>query len=205
MADKNDQMILCIKSEYLFTANNPKWNGLKTDNLDYIYKTLLEESEFRRRGDLEEDPNYKQIIPQVILRYKSEAGETSYFLHKQVDGGETRLNQLCPLPLGGHVEEFDIGQEKDLIQSALDRELFEEADVQSKVIDKKFLGLIYIEDENPVNHVHIGLVYIFDLDGKDVKIKETEKLEDIGFIDLDYLKTNINTLNFWSRKIVENL
>lgn len=200
MADKNDQMILCIESEYLFTDSHPKWDGLKTDQLDELYALLLEKSEFRRRGDLEEDPSYKQIIPQVVLKHKDK-----YFLHKQVAGGESRLNALCPLPLGGHVEEFDLGQDKDLIQSALERELFEEADVKSNIINREFLGLIYIEDENPVNHVHVGLAYIFDLDGDDVKIKETDKLEDVGFVDVDYLRKNIDTLTYWSRVIVDKL
>lgn len=203
--NKNDQIILSIKSDILFTETHPKWNGLKTDQLDEMYQLLLDNSEFLRRGDLEEDPNFKQIIPQVILRFKDFNGVDKYFLHKQVAGGETRLNALCPLPLGGHVEEFDLGQDKDIIQSALERELFEEADVQSNIIGRTFLGLIYLEDENPVNHVHVGLAYIFDLDGMDVTIKEIDKLEDIGFVSLQYLLENIDTLTFWSRVIAKEL
>ena len=106
--------------------------------------------------------------------------------------------------MGGHIEEFDIKDGKDIFEVALDRELHEEADIKSKITGKKFLGLIYIEDENPVNHVHIGLVYVYDLDGTDVHIKE-EGLEDIGFVSLDYLKTNEETLTFWSRVIIYHL
>lgn len=193
---KLDQKVLCIATEKLF--NKVKWNGIKTDNLDYYYQLLLEHSEFKVRGVLEDDPRYKQIIPQIILRYQSK-----YFLHRQIGATEQRLNNLCPLPLGGHIEEFDMVDDgKDLIQTAMYRELYEEADVQARITKTTFLGLLYIEDENPVNHVHVGLVYIFDLDSDNVEIHE-EGLETIGFVDLDYLIQNRETLTYWSRIIVD--
>jgi len=194
---KHQQKILCINSDKLFRLG--KWNGLQTESLDEYLNILREESEFKVRAELEEDPSYKQIIAQVLLRYKDK-----YFLHKQVNKTEERLNSLCPLPLGGHIEEFDIVKDKDIFEIALDRELHEEAEVKSKILKKEFLGLVYIEDENPVNHVHVGLFYVYDLDGNDVHIKE-EGLEDIGFVSLDYLKTNKETLTFWSRVVIYHL
>lgn len=194
---KHQEKILCIQSDKLFSLG--KWNGLQTENLDKYLEILKEESEFRVRAELEEDPSYKQVIAQVVLRYKDK-----YFLHKQVNRTEERLNSLCPLPLGGHIEEFDIVKGKDIFEIALDRELHEEADVKSKIVKKDFLGLVYIEDENPVNHVHVGLFYIYDLDGSDVHIRE-EGLEDIGFVSLEYLKTNKETLTFWSRVVIYHL
>jgi predicted NUDIX family phosphoesterase len=191
------EKILCISSDKLFRLG--KWNGLQTENLDQYLKLLNEESEFRVREELEQDDSYKQIIAQVILRYKDK-----YFLHKQVDKSEERLNSLCPLPLGGHIEEFDIVKGKNIFDVALERELHEEVDLGSKVVKKDFLGLVYIEDENPVNHVHVGLFYVYDLDGMDVHIRE-EGLEEIGFVSLDYLKTNKETLTFWSRVVIYHL
>lgn len=191
------QKILCIRSDILF--RNGKWNGLKTDNLEEYYKLLVNESEFCVREQLENDPSYKQIIPQVILRNKNK-----YFLHRQINVTEKRLNSLCPLPLGGHVEEFDLNKSQDLIQTALERELMEEAEIKSKIVKKEFKGLIYLEDENPVNHVHIGLIYIFDLDGRDVSIKE-DGLENIGFVGISYLRKHKAELTFWSRIIIEKL
>lgn len=190
-----DDRILCIKSKTLFKEG--KWNGLKKDNLKYYYSFLIKESEFKRRGDLEEDPSYKQIIPQVILRY-----DNKYFVHRQVAAGEKRLNGLCPLPLGGHVEEFDLNHEEDLLQTCLNRELHEEAEVKANIINKEFMGLIYIEGENPVNYVHMGLFYIFDLDGNDVKMRE-EGLETIGWVDKKYLEEHINELTYWSRVFIK--
>lgn len=194
---KHQEKILCIQSDKLFRLG--KWNGLQTESLDEYLKILREESEFKVRAELEEDSSYKQIIAQVVLRYKDK-----YFLHKQVNRTEERLNSFCPLPLGGHIEEFDIVEGKDIFEIALDRELHEEVEIKSNILKKEFLGLVYIEDENPVNHVHVGLFYLYDLDGTDVHTKE-EGLEDIGFVSLDYLKTNKETLTFWSRVVIYHL
>lgn len=196
MSDHTEK-ILCISTDNLFRLG--KWSGLKTEGLEKYIKLLNEESEFRVRRDLESDSSYKQVIAQVILRYKDK-----YFLHRQVDKSEERLNSLCPLALGGHTEELDLVEGKDILDVALDRELHEEVDLQSKILKKELLGLIYIEDENPVNAVHVGLFYVYDLDGTDVHTKE-EGLEDIGFVSLDYLKSNKETLTFWSRVVIYHL
>ena len=191
-----DEKILCIKEETLFKYG--KWNGLMTSTPQKYLNLLRENGEFRARQELENDPEYKQIIAQVILRYKDK-----YFLHRQVKRNEERLNSLCPLPLGGHIEEVDSNSD-DILETALERELHEEVDLKSNIVKKSYLGLIYLEDDNPVNFVHVGFVYIFDLDGADVHVKE-EGLEDIGFVSLDYLKTNSEKLTYWSRIIIYHL
>ena len=191
-----DEKILCIKGETLF--KDGKWNGLLTSDSQKYLSLLRENGEFRVRKELENDPEYKQIIAQVILRYKDK-----YFLHRQVKRNEERLNSLCPLPLGGHIEQVDSNSD-DILETALERELHEEVDLKSNIVKKSYLGLIYLEDDNPVNFVHVGFVYIFDLDGADVHVKE-EGLEDIGFVSLDYLKTNSEKLTYWSRIIIYHL
>ena len=191
-----DEKILCIKEETLFKYG--KWNGLMTSTPQKYLNLLRENGEFKVRKELENDPSYKQIIAQVILRYKDK-----YFLHRQVKRNEERLNSLCPLPIGGHIEEIDLKGE-DILETSLERELHEEVDLKSNIVKKTYLGLIYLEDDNPVNLVHVGFVYIFDLDGADVHVKE-EGLEDIGFVSLDYLKTNSEKLTYWSRIIIYHL
>lgn len=195
--DKMQQNILCIASDKLFKYG--KWQGLQTKHLETYYQLLLQESEFRIRGELEKDPNYKQIIPQIVLRHQHK-----YFLHQIKNGTESRLQDMMPLPLGGHVEEFDQNQEKDILQTALERELYEEVTIDSQIISKEFLGLIYLENGNSVNHVHVALAYLYELDGTDVHIAE-DGLEEIGFVDLQYLQANTNNLNYWSRVIVDRL
>lgn len=187
--------ILCISSEKLFQKG--KWNGIKREELNFYLELLKNDSEFRVRRDLEEDSRYKQIIAQVILRH-----DGKYFLHRQVKANEERLNSLCPLPLGGHIETFDVVEDQDIIEIALDRELHEEAEVNANVTDKELFGLVYIEDGNPVNEVHVGLIYIFDLDSDDVKMRE-EGLETVGWVYGKYLSEHKDELTYWSRVFVE--
>lgn len=198
MGDHTEK-IMCIKGETLFERG--KWNGLKTEDLDYYRDLILKNMEFRPRNELEEDTSYKQVIAQVILKYNGK-----YFLHKQVNRTEERLNSLCPLPLGGHIEIFDIDSqgEGDIIDTALLRELNEEVDLNAQVLDKRFLGLVYIEDDNPVNWVHVGFFYVFEIDNGDVSVRE-DGLENIGFVDMEYLKDNRENLTYWSRIVIDYL
>lgn len=189
--------VLCIKGDILFKEG--KWNGLNNTDLDKYIDLIKNHSEFRERNTLEDDPSYKQIIAQVVLKYKDK-----YFLHKLVKRNEERLNGLCPLPLGGHIDEVKGYKGKDIIGDALMQELSEEVTLNANIIQKDFLGLIYLEDENPVNHLHIGFVHVFELDGNDVHVRE-EGLENIGFVSLDYLKNNAETLTYWSRVIIYHL
>lgn len=195
-SDKLNQKVLCIKSDILF--ENGKWNGLNNSDLDVLLNTIKTQSKFIIRRELETNPDYKQIIPQVAFRY-----DGKFFLHKQLDTNEKRLNNLCPLLVGGHVEEFDIEDEKDLIETALDREVDEETSIDAKIIQKKLYGLVYVEDENPVNHVHVGIIYIVDLDSDQIVMKE-EGLQTVGFVDEKYLVENLDRLTYWSRIFVNN-
>lgn len=198
MSNKLSERIACIKSDTLFQKG--KWNGMQTKNLPYYRDLILNNLEFKPRNKLEEDKRYKQIIAQVVLKYNDK-----YFLHKQVSKNEQRLNSLCPLPLGGHIELFDKEEEgMDIIETAMYREMNEEADIKANIVGKNFLGLVYVDDNNPVNLVHVGFVYLFELDTDDVSIKE-EGLEDIGFVDIEYLRDNKESLTYWSREIIDYL
>lgn len=198
--EKLKQEVMCIPTEILF--KNGKWDGLKRDNLEEYYQSLLDNHIFIQRGLAEEDTNYKQIIPQCILRY-----DGKYYLHKQVNGTDKRLSNKYPLFLGGHVEKFPVeeGDARDMIEIALDIEIHEEANIDANILGRKFLGLIYIEDGNPVNYVHVGLAYLYDLDSDNVTIKEKDILEDLGFVSVDYLKEHIEELTYWSKLIIPYL
>ncbi len=193
-----DKEILCIKKDIFFAED--QWTGFRTEKLDESYNLLLEKSEFRLRADLENDPTYLQIIPQVLLRYGNK-----FYLHRQVNRNEKRLNSLCPLPLGGHVSEFELDKSssEDSIQQALYRELSEEVTTDFEVTNKIFLGLVYLDD-NDVNRVHIGVVYIFDVSNDSAKVKE-EGLETVGWVDVQYLYDHKEELTYWSRLMVEYL
>jgi predicted NUDIX family phosphoesterase len=92
-----------------------------------------------------------------------------------------------------------------MIEIALDIEIHEEANINANIVGRKFLGLIYIEDGNSVNAVHVGLAYLYDLDSENVTIKEKDILEDLGFVSIDYLKEHFEELTYWSQLIIPYL
>lgn len=198
MAGSFDKEILCIRKDVFFKSGF--WTGFQQHDLDGIYQRLLNESEFCLRAELEDDKSYLQVIPQVILKYKD-----TYYLHKQVDRNEKRLNSLCPLPLGGHVSEFELDKSssEDSIQQALTRELHEEVTTDFDIQEKTFLGVVYLDD-NDVNSVHVGVVYVFDVSNNSAQVKE-EGLESVGWVTVDYLRKNRDKLTYWSRLVIDYL
>lgn len=171
--NKNDEQIMVIKSEILF--KNGKWQGLKTDNLDYYTNLIKENYEFKRRGDMEDDPSFKQVIPYILFSF-----EDKYFLYKYLSkAGEQRLSNDYIIGVGGHINLIDVkeGPEgcPDILEAGRDREWDEEVEYKDKFLGKKLIGLL-ADDGRPVERVHLGLVYLFEGSTPNISVKETDKM-----------------------------
>jgi len=169
--DKNDEQILVVKSDILF--QNGSWQGLKTDNLNYYVDLVKQNYEFKRRGDVENDNSYQQIIPYILFSF-----ENKFFAYKYLaKAGEQRLvNNNYQLGVGGHVNKEDIKDGKDILEEGMMREWEEEVDFKGNLLSKKLVGIIN-DDANPVEQVHLGLVFHFVGDNSEIQVKETDKME----------------------------
>lgn len=169
--NKEDEQILVIKSEIIF--RDEKWQGLKTDNLDYYVDLIKNNYEFKRRGDMENDPSYQQIIPYMLFSF-----ENKFFAYKYLaKAGEARLiNNDYQLGVGGHINKDDINSDKDILEQGMMREWEEEVNFNGNLTSKKLIGILN-DDLRPVEKVHLGLVYHFVGDSPDINVKETEKME----------------------------
>jgi predicted NUDIX family phosphoesterase len=195
MDNPYSKKVLCVEKEAFFA--NGKWTGFNTSALEQSIRVIEETFEFRVRLEIETDLRYLQVIPQIILRHNG-----LFYLHKQTNGGEKRLDSYCPIPFGGHIEEFDYdGDRKTVIAKGLQRELEEEVDIRADIIKKIPVGIIYLDDA-PVNAVHIGLFYIYELSGNDVALKE-EGFEPVGWQSISWLHEHKVELTYWSRAFVE--
>jgi predicted NUDIX family phosphoesterase len=178
MANKDDELILVVPSEIIFQKQ--KWQGLKTDNLDYYLDLIKNNYEFKRRGDAENDPSFQQIIPYILFSFKNqkENEEPKFFAYKYIkNAGETRLiNNDYQLGVGGHINKEDISDNTDILEQGMMREWEEEVDFKGKFLNKKLVGIIN-DDSREVEQVHLGLVYHFVGDSPDISIKETDKME----------------------------
>lgn len=182
---KDDEQILVIPSQVLFQKE--KWQGLKTDKLEYYLDLIKNSAEFKRRGDVETDNSFQQIIPYIVFNFQNK-----YFIYKYLpDAGEKRLVDTYQLGVGGHINLVDHGNGNTL-EAGMMREWEEEVDFKGNIIEKKLVGILN-DDTNPVEQVHIGLVYNFVGDSPEISIKETDKMEG-RLVDLkeigEYIKGN---------------
>lgn len=184
--DKNDEKVLVVKSETIF--KDGIWQGLLCDNLVYYLDLINKNYEFKRRGDVEENNSYQQIIPYVLFKF-----ENKYFLYKYLPrAGEQRLVNTYQLGIGGHINKIDVNRGENVLDVGMMREWQEEVDYKGNILSKKLIGIIN-DDSKPVEKVHLGLVYLFEGDIPDIFIKETEKMMgELVEIDKigDYIKDN---------------
>lgn len=165
---KDDEQILVVKSETIF--KNGKWQGLKTDNLDYYLDLIKNNCEFKRRGDMENDASWQQIIPYIVFNYQDK-----YFLYKYLPkAGEQRLVDSYQLGVGGHINPID-GENENILEAGMMREWEEEVDFKGNILEKKLVGILN-DDSRPVEKVHMGLVYEFLGDSPNISIKEKDKM-----------------------------
>ena len=159
-----------------------------------------------RRGDAEENPDYKQPIPYAVIKRSNQ-----YYGYTRLQGGgETRLHGLISLGIGGHMN--DIPNTKgfgEVLLENLKRELEEEVNITStngqdvsQTLD--IIGLIN-DDENEVGKVHIGILAFIELsENAEVTVRETEQLKGKWFT-VEELKENYERLESWSKFVVDAL
>ncbi len=186
---KDDELVLVVPADIIFKKS--RWQGLKTDNLDYYLNLINKNYQFKKRGDVENDVAFQQIIPYIVFNFKDK-----YFIYKYLPkAGEQRLVDSYQLGIGGHINPVDVNGSEDILEAGMMREWSEEVDFKGNLLEKKLVGILN-DDSRPVEAVHLGLVYSFTGDSPEIFIKETDKmkgqlidLKDIG----EYIKGNSGT------------
>jgi predicted NUDIX family phosphoesterase len=151
---------------------------------------------YQPRPAMEQDPNFKQLIPYVIFRHRDAGGDTHLFQYTRGKGqGEARLHAKRSIGVGGHISADDA-----LVASAYDegmrRELEEEICIGSSYRGR-MVGLIN-DDETEVGKVHLGVVHLLDVDEPAVEPREAD-LVDAGFRPLQELLTSCERFETWSQ------
>ncbi|MCC4721595.1 NUDIX domain-containing protein [Salinicoccus sp. RF5] len=174
---KFDEPILVVPRDVLFNDEADAFNGFIGMN-DRRYENIistLPKFEVKRRGDMEEDPAYKQLVGYVIIT--SDNGKT--LVYKRLNGGgEARLHGMLSIGVGGHMNDVPdaSGIEEKLYINA-GRELSEEVGLsQEQLEDIEIVGLIN-DDDNEVGRVHIGVVFKVTVEEADVASHEEDTLE----------------------------
>jgi len=170
-----------------------------TADVDRYLEDLLspENTSYRPRSEMEEDPGFKQLIPYVIFRHTDDAGRVTIFQYTRGKGqGEKRLHAKRSVGVGGHISTLDAGEDINPYHEGMARELEEEVGIDTKYTDT-CVGLIN-DDQNDVGKVHLGVVHIFDVDEPAVSPREDEIIE-AGFRPVGELLADLDGFETWSQ------
>ena len=158
---------------------------------------------FGPRRYLEEAPEFRQIIPYVMVKN----GDKRLFYRRGEAGGEERLHAKWSTGFGGHVDLADArthGEQIDLFKTvveAAERELLEELGMIAMWGGCTFKGLI-VSNETEVDKVHLGVV--LEVDGPSTVVSQEDSQLDLQWHDIAEAAQHRSPEEFesWTRMIM---
>lgn len=166
------------------------------DDLHALRVAVARHGRFLERPDAEEDPGHKQLIPYVVVR----DAECIFLMERTLAGGDARLHGKGSIGVGGHLNPVDEGE--DPLTDGLRREWAEELEARWEPTFT-LVGLLN-DDANPVGAVHLGVVFSVDADGREVTVREHEKL--VGrWATVAELRDAWERLETWSQLVAAHL
>jgi predicted NUDIX family phosphoesterase len=183
------------------------FQGFSADMGRYL-PALLEGDDlsYRPRGEMEQDPSFKQLIPYVLFRHVDAAGVVRLFQYTRGGGqGEKRLHAKRSVGVGGHIsaeDALDRASHHDVYREGMLRELAEEVAIEAPYVER-CVGLIN-DDETPVGQVHLGVVHVCDVERPAVAPREHDIL-DAGFRPIDEILAQLDGFESWSQIVVRAL
>ncbi len=157
---------------------------------------VAQHGRFLDRPDAEEDPSHKQLIPYVVVR----DGDLVFLMERTLAGGDPRLHGKGSIGVGGHLNPVDEGE--DPLSDGLRREWAEELDASWEPAFQ-LVGFLN-DDGNPVGAVHLGIVFTVEADGRQVAVREHDKL--VGrWATVDDLRAAWGRLETWSQLVATHL
>ncbi len=190
--------ILVVKSSLLYTPDT-KWWFIPAEEENFEVKAK-EHYEYQQRWKMEEDLNYQQPIPYVIVHnpnldkfvaYKRGSSEST--------SGENRLYGKRSLWVWGHIEKEQEHAENPIRATA--KIEIEEEIWLSDIHDLTLLW--YIRDKTvPVNLYHLWMVYVATTNTESIEVVDWE-LEQVYFMTKDEIEQLMNSddveMESWSR------
>jgi predicted NUDIX family phosphoesterase len=181
-----------------------KLEGFEAD-VERFLEPILQSDQlsFQPRSEMETDPNYKQLIPYVLLQWTDDEGDTKLFTYTRGGGsGESRLHAKRSVGIGGHISREDAAGGSDPYSTGMQRELSEEVRLESAYSESRD-GLIY-DPSNDVGKVHLGVVHRFVLERPEVESNEADLAEG-GFVSVAELREQMDRLETWSQLAINAL
>jgi len=190
----DEEQILVIPRARLFTETPV--HGFSAAGAAEFLNRVRAHGGFRRRGDMEEDPSMKQIIPYMIVRH----GSRLFLFQRTTAGGEARLHGKLSIGVGGHINRSDVAGAADPVAAGLQRELEEELRIGG-TWQARLVGVLN-DDTNTVGQVHFGLVHVVEVSSPDISVRESDTLTGrlTGAAELRDLYDRMET---WSQLVLD--
>jgi predicted NUDIX family phosphoesterase len=178
------------------------FHGLNFDAGKYLPTFLARENNFfMPRPSAENDPNFKQLIPYVLLVH----GGRVLFYVRGKKAGEQRLVSKGSIGIGGHINDSDEGlfaMDEAAYLEAVRREVCEELNVQTD-FQNRIVALLN-DDTTEVGRVHLGVVHVFTLETDAVQKREA-MITNLAFLTKDELLARRDTMETWSQICLDSL
>ena len=188
-----DEKILVVKKNILFAYQ--VINGLKPINFSQYQKLIQKHKKFLWRSKVEDDPNYKQIIPYLVFTHD----DKFFVMRRKSNASEARLQNKYSLGIGGHVRKEDIKRAN--IISWAEREFKEEVKYNGNY-DITPLGILNDESDS-VGQVHTGFVFLLQATSGNIQIRDEHK--EGMLVTLDECMTLYNQMENWSKIVLKYL
>lgn len=200
---KFDEQIIVVPRKVLFNDEKNAFNGFlhKNNIKGKDIFNALSEYEVKRRGDMEEDSTFKQLISYCLL--ENEKGEILVY-ERLSGGGEKRLHGQSSIGVGGHMNDV-MGADSinEVLRVNAQRELEEEVGLAKEDSQNmEYLGFIN-DDNNEVGKVHMGIVFKITVSTTDVEAKETDTLR-IKWVEKGSIES-YDDFETWSALILQDL
>ena len=191
MRGAEDEPVLAVPRARL--PGGDPWRGLRREGIEPYLAAISAQAVLRPRSLLEPDPDWKQVIPYLVLR----DGERLFLMRRTRAGGDVHLHERWSIGIGGH-----LGRGDDGVLGGLRREWSEEI-AADFIPDFHLLGLLN-DDEDAVGAVHLGVVFTADAAGRPVAVRETAKLRG-AFATLEDVLARRAELETWSALVLDAL
>ena len=191
---KHQEHIVCIKSDRVSHQSNG------TVDYDLELKDLM----LGQRSVLEYDADFRQVLPISVFLFNG----CIWAYERTKHGGENRLHNKVAVAVGGHWDMSDIVIKDGVIdlpaslENAIKRELVEEIRLTANIINTYKLPRMICANDTEVDKVHIGMVWVHELDGPGLDSAE-EQLHALGFITPYELLSGKYNIETWARLICE--
>jgi predicted NUDIX family phosphoesterase len=193
--NKSDERVLVLPTALFHEIG--VFHGFTPQVKEYLPRLLDPKNlSYRPRAQVETDPNFKQLIPYVVLRYL----DRIFHYTRGKKATESRLQALRSIGVGGHISAADTTLYDSPYREAMFREVREELLLETDYTER-CIGLIN-DDSTPVGQVHLGIVHVFDLQQPKVERRE-QALTRTGFARLAELRGQREEFETWSQFLLD--